>query len=249
MIEIIDNNKYRYFKSFDGPYIIFFYNKSEECVKDPLNLSMIKYIQSLESYYCDLPILAFEFNTFILSNNIPNLTSCNDIMIIRKTKFNEIYEQPPPWKILKIFDDIRNERLLKNINTLLRRKESPLKPWVLNSHKIKLENIYASDEERIRYLDSLMQIKYEDVLLLEKFHTNANRMMKIKIPLATKFYFDSKRESYKRKIANRFKKYKILYQNMSSSNKCYSSDKNDVICSENNIKYILKNKIMSKINK
>lgn len=196
MIEILEKKKFSYYKSYTGQYIVFFFNKNGNKITDVVNLSMIKFIQSIETAYYDLPILGFCYIEFIKFYVKENVTSCNDIVVIGNSYPNRIFKQPLPWEILSIFDRVRHERSLLSKKRSNNKQYEPRIPWFANSHSSTLDKVYASDNERIQNQNILMGIEVEDSNLYDSFHIYNNMFHIPKIVFPKRLEFNLKRHKF-----------------------------------------------------
>lgn len=187
MIQIIESFRYRLYKGKSGPFICFFYNQINGIVSDILNISLIKYIQTIETEFLDLPILGFEYNAFSRLYKFEKIKSCNDILVIKKDCINRVWESPLPWVVNEIFDKIREERyeirIAKNSDYKISQKNIKTRIWYTNSHKKNNAQIFESNEERWSYQNSLMGIPDEK---------NSFKMPLIKNPKINNLYEISK---------------------------------------------------------
>lgn len=165
MIKLIDVQKYSYYRSRTGPFILFFYKKEDSEVIDIKNLYLIKYLQTIERDFSDLPLLGFDFKLFKICYNHEKITSCNDICVIRKDHDFECYNEPSYEKINQIFNSIRKERiniLMKNNKIFHQyKKTNPRFKWSGFFNSNKYGSVCKRYEDRIRQQNEIMGIKVD----------------------------------------------------------------------------------------
>lgn len=200
MIEILEFNKYKSYKLFKGVYFVYFYNKEGENVTDIKNLSLIKFLQSIEIAYSDLPILGFEYNKFINFYKHENISSPNDIVVIGQFKPTLVYKEPTPQQILEILNSVREKRfeLFLRKNTEIKSKQFNI--WFINKDKQNLNRIYISDEERINNQNRLMSIKNFAFNIVEPFKTYASNNTFPRLNSPQQESFDKKKNMYRWRV-------------------------------------------------
>lgn len=162
MIEICDIFRFKIYRLYSGPFCLFFFNQYDGEVKDIENIALIKSIQLLEVEYKDIPLLAFEYNTFMKIH--PNLIkSCLDILIIQKGENNILFEKPEKDNLKIIFDKVRQTRLnrLKIENKEFKKNpyKISMRIWIPNNKKRTIDHIIKCNEERFHQQNLLMGIK------------------------------------------------------------------------------------------
>lgn len=114
MIEIKNICYFEIIKDKLGPFLIFFYNKDQDEMKDDTNLLLIKYLRSIEKYFFEIPMIAFDYEEFVYKYSHYNISSCNDILIFEKTKTIRVYHKPTYYEIFEILNKTRQEYVLIN---------------------------------------------------------------------------------------------------------------------------------------
>lgn len=174
MIEIFDVYKYHKYRNQKGPYTVFFFDRRNGEVRNQQNIALIKKLQSLEIKYKDVPILGFEYVSFInFYKNV--ITSCLDIMIIQQYKENILYQKPPCDSISSILDIVRQKRfdLLKENNKDYKKGRKSMRVWFCKSKQNKIDPSLKSEEERIGIQNLLMGIKSKERISSIKFICNS----------------------------------------------------------------------------
>lgn len=164
MIEIKNVEYFLYMRRNNIPYFIFFYKKDGDEIKDYSNLILIKYIRSIEKSYCDLPMIAFDYSKFIKYYLHIKISSCNDVLVSQGNKPDKIYEKPSNNKIIEILKQIRQERILSNKNSGLKRPYSETKPWFIHAGNRRIGYVSIKENERIRNQNIFMGIKEDDII-------------------------------------------------------------------------------------
>lgn len=137
--DILDINKYKYYKHQPGPFVVIFYYKDI----DKINYKIYEQLKFLEEKYIDVPIIRFDFIQFIRYFPGQKITSPNMFLIIEKSKENKLFEINDISyidQILEKVQSVRQNNLRKN-NKKYKNQQYMWKPWIVNLGYARLNDI------------------------------------------------------------------------------------------------------------
>lgn len=171
--DIFSIKNFHYYKSREGPFVVTFYHNDIS----NNNYKLYSHLKKLERKFNTLPIIRFDYTSFIKKFSKIKIPSPNHLMVIEGKELYKFYETTDLMSIEKILDEVLRLKIVNKFkNNKIDKIESiRLKPWFINS-----THFTHSDMKNILDLTAEMQYKFPNITAF-KFLTKNIKKKKNKI--------------------------------------------------------------------